>query len=42
MAMDFDLEGARKAGHSDKAIADYLAAETGGYDVQSALKAGYN
>ena len=28
--------------YSDKAIADYLAAETGGYDVQSALKAGHN
>lgn len=42
MAMDFDLEGARKAGYSDKAIADYLATETGGFDIDGAIKSGHN
>ena len=37
---DFDVQGARKAGYSDKEIADYLAAERG-FDVGKARQAGY-
>lgn len=37
---DFDVLGARKAGYSDKEIADYLAAQKG-FDAEGARKAGY-
>ena len=39
--MDFDVEGARKAGYSDKDIAEYLASKSE-FDTAGALKAGYN
>lgn len=38
--MDFDIEGARKAGYSDKEIADHLGKQNN-FDVDSARKSGY-
>lgn len=38
--MNFDVEGARKAGYSDKEIAEYLASKSD-FDTAGAIKAGY-
>ena len=38
--MDFDIEGARKAGYSDKDIADHLGKQSN-FDVEGARKSGY-
>ncbi|CAH0354055.1 hypothetical protein [Aquabacterium sp. CECT 9606] len=39
--MDFDIEGAKRAGYSDQEIVEHLSKQSG-FDVAGARKAGYN